>query len=559
MIGLTLICWAVLLFQQSKQAPQPIVFSEADQEVFGLVENDALPETPGPVVVKDSKGQTRWTISIPRGNKLPLSPAEYSKLCTRSEEIAQSIMHMRNHKSKSKGSNQRGYYHVDPNFIDIAEAQEEGLLPAESEGDFAMVDVDDTNHVVGGDRYMTEYRDAAQCQKTLTFVLQTEDGGLGKTLMHLWMSYGLAKKEGREFFIDDSNWSYGKFTTYFKPPTTPSCRPPPASHRIPYPHHARHLLVSSATSNWAFGQKFVDQFENSRRSGAEGQKDVFKFMHAGYKALFHLTGEDREYYDYRVNELRSSIPKGGGPLVGVHVRHGDCHPLEFQYEKSYIPLHAYSEAANDLVISSHSKKSWTKLTQSQYEATSSTIVASDDPDVYASTEMKGVNKAQTFISLVSKADLDPVVDEESLTGGFENEDEAIEIQIPTSDANMGWEGGFYNDIFWSLGIDPPIPAADGSPSASQGESSVFPPHRVREESEVDGMRFQPTSDALALRELVGRAYLLDLAVLGQSDAVVCGISSVTCRLLGVMLGWDKAISDGGWRNVDGSYPWRAIL
>ena len=57
-----------------------------------------------------------------------------------------------------------------------------------------------------------------------------------------------------------------------------------------------------------------------------------------------------------------------------------------------------------------------------------------------------------------------------------------------------------------------------------------------------------------MRELVGRAYLLDLAVLGESDGVVCGISSATCRLLGVMLGWD-AVKEGKWVNVDDGRAW----
>jgi len=44
------------------------------------------------------------------------------------------------------------------------------------------------------------------CEKTLTYVMETEDAGFGNSMMKLWMSFGLAMKEGRAFFIDDTRW-----------------------------------------------------------------------------------------------------------------------------------------------------------------------------------------------------------------------------------------------------------------------------------------------------------------------------------------------------------------
>lgn len=100
-------------------------------------------------------------------------------------------------------------------------------------------------------------------------------------------------------------------------------------------------------------------------------------------------------------------------------------------------------------------------------------------------------------------------------------------------------------------------------------------------------------NVLRLRELVARAYLLDLAVLDSvSDGVVCGVSSAGCRILGVMMGWDAILNgekymrgedEGGggwfkfswggekkkkklgnrgkkvWRNVDGGLKWRGVI
>jgi hypothetical protein len=72
-------------------------------------------------------------------------------------------------------------------------------------------------------------------------------------------------------------------------------------------------------------------------------------------------------------------------------------------------------------------------------------------------------------------------------------------------------------------------------------------------------RGSPSAQALRLRAVLGRAYLLDLAVLARADAVVCGAGSAACRALGVMLGWDK-VAGGAWRNVDGGVDgWHGLL
>ena len=63
---------------------------------------------------------------------------------------------------------------------------------------------------------------------------------------------------------------------------------------------------------------------------------------------------------------------------------------------------------------------------------------------------------------------------------------------------------------------------------------------------------------MKLRELVGRAYLLDLAVLAKADTMVCTVSSTACKLLAVMMGWDKAFKEGRWRNIDGDFDWKGI-
>lgn len=61
--------------------------------------------------------------------------------------------------------------------------------------------------------------------------------------------------------------------------------------------------------------------------------------------------------------------------------------------------------------------------------------------------------------------------------------------------------------------------------------------------------------AMRLRELVARAYLLDLVVLARMDGVVCASSSAACRVLAVMGGWEGESDGDRWMNVDDGRGW----
>jgi hypothetical protein len=53
--------------------------------------------------------------------------------------------------------------------------------------------------------------------------------------------------------------------------------------------------------------------------------------------------------------------------------------------------------------------------------------------------------------------------------------------------------------------------------------------------------------------------MMDLAVISEaSDAVVCTVSAVGCRLLAVMMGWQSAMEEGNWVNIDGGYGWMGL-
>ena len=318
--------------------------------------------------------------------------------------------------------------------------------------------------------------------------------------------------------------AYGKYTNFFMTPPMPACRPPPRHEMLPCPHHARHLIVSAATAGSTFGGAFNDYYEDPKKMEVYRQKAIFNFARTGYEALFHLREDDFTYVSNRIKDIRNQtdLEDSSTPAltVGIHVRHGDKHPYEFQYRDAYVPLDRYSAKARSIISTAFPDPS------SPAAQKSVLIIASDDPTVYDSDEFsKTASRAQQLIRLA--ANLAPAVS----TAG----QPAIRKFL---EETPGWEGGFFAPMFWSLGKPTGVPATAVEPADT---------------------KLGPTAETLRLRELVGRAYVMDLAVLGHaSDQVVCTVSSMGCRLLGVMMGWEKAVEKSGWVNIDGDFSWRGV-
>lgn len=309
---------------------------------------------------------------------------------------------------------------------------------------------------------------------------------------------------------------------------------------LPCPHHARHLIVSAATVQHTFGSAFEASFQDIHKTDITRQKPIFDLAHAGYQALFQLSPTDSAYVLQRLETfdkatlIPSTTPAQHGLILGVHVRHGDKHPHEFQYQDSYIPLDRYFSTARSILLSKYSTSAPGGQEDMMAEMRSLIVVASDDPDVYSSDEFSHSLRAQELIHLASHI---------PKTAPKKGEGKpAIRKFI---DETVGWEGGFFSGMFWSLGKPSSVPATA---------------------QEVPDTNLPPTAEALRLRELVGRAYLLDLGVLGQSDRVVCAVSSMGCRILAVMMGWGDAFGtgngdgsggEGKWVNIDGG-EWRGL-
>ncbi|RAL63236.1 hypothetical protein DID88_004314 [Monilinia fructigena] len=469
---------------------------------YEIVEDSELPDFPTPVIVTDKRGRSKWTISIPPDHEFPLTLNQYANICSQSMEIAATVSDLHSHVHREHSAHY-DYYHVDQNFMDVAEAEAHGLLPGIKTKNSVLNEKDGS--LVGENK--GDLIDLAVCDKTLTVVLETSDAGLGKTLMMLWTAFGLANKEGRHFFIDDSRWAYGKYTTFFKPPPTPDCRPPPQHEMLPCPHHARHLIVSAATITHTFGGSFNDHFEDAKKM------EVFTVKNQYLK----WPDSDIELFsDYPATTMNMLT---GGPQNSRRKLHLTLRIKRAELSLGYIAHMILDQKYN------HSLPNGGHDVLAQMA--SAIVIASDDPDVYDSEEFKEVSRAQEKIRLASKNALEAVAPKPNTPGPRKFVDDTV-----------GWEGGFYAGMFWSLG------KPSGTPKTGV---------------ETPDTTLPITAEALRLRELVGRAYLMDLAVLGKaSDKIVCTVSSTGCRLLAVMMGWKKAIEEGGFVNVDGNFEWRGV-
>ncbi|UQC79945.1 uncharacterized protein CLUP02_05426 [Colletotrichum lupini] len=495
---------------------------------FEMVGQDDLPDFPTPIVITDKSGKSKWTVSIPPSYDFPLSVKEYGDMCSKCREVAARVRDMRHRSQVTDQNLLSNDAPADPYFIDVTEAQESGLLPEFATSQWPSKGQGRDGDLVGENK--DSLVEKPVCQRSMTFVLETENAGIGHSIMQLWTFYGLAQRQGRAFFIDDSRWAYGKYTDIFQPPPIPNCRPPPRHEMIPCPPRARHLVVTSETAKSLWAGSLSKPYADFRAQDEEGLRELFDLAHDGYRALFDLNKDDTQYVINRVKEVKTKSLTGDanpndGLVVGVHIRHGDCHPLEYKYRGTYIPMEIIANRAQEIIDANYNNTGRDGADDKLAKKQSLIVMASDDPTVYDSEDFKGSMRAQEQIRLASKQETHKPATDKHVMHRFEDE-------------SFGWEGGFFAAMFWNLGLS--------SMSASNAATAK-------------NMQLAPSAETLRLRGYIGRAYMMDLAVLANaSDAIVCTVSAMGCRLLAVMMGWESAMEAHNWVNVDGPYGWTGM-
>ena len=201
--GLLIIGW-VLTSRFNRRTLTLVTGGSSLSKKYELMNEEPSAEHPMPIFIANSKGGPKLSISLPKHLTYPLRPSEYSIVCSRYDDAARRLQHQNSHGGFHHNRGFHSYYYTDPNFMDVQEAEEHGLLPVkQDDGTLPSQRTSDAEERPSVKHLRT---DGKICEKSLTHVLETTDAGIGKTMMSLWLSYGLAQKEGRAFFIDDSNW-----------------------------------------------------------------------------------------------------------------------------------------------------------------------------------------------------------------------------------------------------------------------------------------------------------------------------------------------------------------
>ncbi|KJZ73554.1 hypothetical protein HIM_07110 [Hirsutella minnesotensis 3608] len=487
---------------------------------YEMVRQDAFPRFPTPITVTDRRKRSKWTVSIPHDYDFPLTIKEYSGMTDRCRQVS---AHARNLRLEDASPNQAVLSTGEPDnrYVDVEDAERTGLLPAADGG-----------HPTRSGRFVglnwESMAGRPVCRSSLTYVLESPDAGLGSSLMTMWTLYALAKKEGRAFFVDDSRWAYGAYTDIFQAPLLPDCRPPPRHHMVPCPMQARHLVVSGVTVKDALPALLARH--NRHHGQVDTQRELLDLARTGYRDLFALVKEDEDYVDHRIKEIEAKAGKRDkksvtAPVVGLHIRRGDRHPLEFQYRDTYIPTEIFASRAQSLAAAQINQTHAGHSRQPKVVM----LLASDDPSMQREPDLSDALLAQQRIRLAAQEAAEKKTPNPRVLHRFEEE-------------AQGWEGGFFSLMFWNLGAN----------RKNTAEATAVPGDG-RERTPA------PSEETLKLRSFIGRAYMMDLAVLaGASDKVVCAVSAMGCRLLGVMMGWERAMEQGDWVNVDGEYGWSGL-
>lgn len=509
----------------------PAVWPYFAKEEYEMVGQDVLPDFPTPIIVYDTKGRAKWTISIPRNYDFPLSMEEYTDMSGQCHEVAARARDLHN-KAPLTDEARTNYDALDDYYVDVQRAEENGVLTGAGGANKQPPQAGlGRGHFVG--LSAKEMKGKPVCKSSMTFVLESQDAGIGNTLMMLWTFYGLAKEEGRAFFIDDTRWAYGEYANIFQLPAIPNCQPPLRHQMVPCPSQAQHLVISGMTAKEIFPALLA---RHHRASGTDDKLyDLWSLARIGYEDLFVLNKEDETYVASRVEELKAKAKKEftspNTPIIGLHVRRGDRHPLEYQYKNTYIPAEVYLEQTKQAT-----EAHFAMVEDSGNKHQFISVLASDDPMVHLEPDFTKMILAQERIRLASKDAIQQADQRKTYMRKFVEE-------------AFGWEGGFYGPMFWNLGVERKNNAAN-APDGVEVVGDV---------NDAARLMAPPSEQTLKLRSFVGRAYMMDLAVLSRaSDSIVCAVSAMGCRLLGVMMEWEAGMVGGRWVNVDGGYGWTGI-
>ncbi|KAF5375160.1 hypothetical protein D9758_000476 [Tetrapyrgos nigripes] len=227
---------------------------------------------------------------------------------------------------------------------------------------------------------VTHQKDDDVCTSTITYML---DGriGLVSDLALIAQAAALARERNRTFFIDDTYWNRGKWIDHFEdvrtlqPGPEPGCKPPPPEGmalQLHFSFCAKAFLPDrircvSKDSQFHFGNKFVDHYDNPYRHGLNRKQPVFERAAESLQNTIRPSQENARLIRAVRNELYSYSKGESTNYISVHIRRGDQKP-SFYNAAEHIPVSEYVSAVSG---------SWSKLGLSSKPLV---YAASDTPD-----------------------------------------------------------------------------------------------------------------------------------------------------------------------------------
>ncbi|RPA95689.1 hypothetical protein L873DRAFT_1837066 [Choiromyces venosus 120613-1] len=330
-LAISSIVWLLLIFQPTSTSTS--ASNKTDPDSITSVE---------PTLLDYGEGNQKCTWKLPADLGGLLQPHVYGEMCRAARRASDAAAGHGRHVH-------HGYYWLDKHFL--------------------SPQVEDAVTLTG------------VCERSLTYMLDSSDQGLGRMLLGLWSAYGLAVSENRTFFVDDSRWAWGKYSTYFLPPK-PACRSPPPNLVVPCPNQVPHLLVAHSTTTFTFGHAFTDFFEDGGKMRVQRQHKIFALARAGYESLFRLrlAGADEEAVEVRKKQLEGE--NGNGQILAVQIRRGDGKDKAFEWrETGHVPTSHYAHLVSTALASA--------------VGNTTVLLTSDSADVYSLQEFGTYTPAQT--------------------------------------------------------------------------------------------------------------------------------------------------------------------
>ncbi|KAF9516073.1 hypothetical protein BS47DRAFT_1381245 [Hydnum rufescens UP504] len=193
------------------------------------------------------------------------------------------------------------------------------------------------------------------CNSSITYMLDGSTSGLVSELAILAQAAALARERGSAFFVSDKYWNRGKWSDYFEPieagqpGADPGCAPPPPEELVACPRLVRHWVITFRTAKFHLGEKFADEYEDSKARGIQRQRPIYDRSRSSFLHTIRPNARVRKLIsaaraDLLPDAMTHTSPNGS--YISVHIRRGDMGSQSWEYRGLPVPIPEFLEAVD---------------------------------------------------------------------------------------------------------------------------------------------------------------------------------------------------------------------